>query len=241
MTTRINFMPDKAEFPIEAGEILTLEEYKKRRQITETSMLRDEALTAAKASAEDAVLKYTDRDFTTAQALETREFPWEIHSTVLDTDDFVGKPSEIVFEIPGVGAAGFFQTNAYWVGPREGPTYYYIDFTPARNLAAPSIGAMGFERNLDTYFSRGDNIDAVTVKVTAEFGWPGGAPASVLQAVTWLVDEFAAKATPTGEELQSEAIADLAYAYQRDQTKERPAVLPPRVQQLLDPYRRIAL
>lgn len=223
--------------------ILTLAEYKTRKQISEAEPERDLAIEAALESAEDAVLQYTGRDFNTAQAVETREYPWEIHTTILETDDFVGKPSSVTFEVPGVGGSTTpYPLAAYWVGPREGKTCYYLDFTPSRAyLSSVSIGVMGFERNLDTYFERsGGNVDAVTAYVTAEFGWPGDSPASVKQAVTWLVDEFN-EVTDTGEELQAEGIANLTYAYQREPTKERTASLPPRVQQLLDPYRRIAL
>jgi hypothetical protein len=217
--------------------ILSLAEYKTRRSLTEASTERDEAITAALASAEDAVLQYTGRDFTTAEAAETREFPWEVHTTILETDDFVGKPTGITLEIPGVGSASPLPANAFWLGPREGPTHYYIDFTPARNLSSPSIGAMGFTRNLDTYFSRGGGADAVTAHVTAVFGWPGDAPASVKQAVTWLVDEFR-KNEGTQGDVQAEAIANLSYVYQRISEEN---TLPPRVTTLLDPYRRIAL
>lgn len=221
----------------EPGRILTLAEYKARRQKTESSVERDEALEAALASAEDSILQYTGRDFTTPQVVETREFPWEVHSVILETDDFVGKPSSISFEVPGVGAAAVFPTNAYWLGPREGPTHYYIDFTPSKNLSSPSIGAMGFTRNLDTYFGSRGGADAVNVLVTAEFGWPGGAPASVKQAATWLVDEFS-KSEGTQGDVQAEAIANLSYVYQRISEEN---TLPPRVTTLLDPYRRLAL
>lgn len=217
--------------------ILDLTEYKTRRQITEASTERDEAIEAALASAEDAVLQYTGRDFTTAQVDETREFPWEIHTTILETDDFVGKPSAITFEVPGQGGAVTMPSGRYWLGPREGPTHYYIDFTPAGNLSSPSVGAMGFTRNLDTYFSDSGGPDAVTAKVTAKFGWPGDSPASVKQAVTWLVDEFR-KSEGTQGDVQAEAIANLSYVYQRISEEN---TLPPRVTTLLDPYRRIAL
>lgn len=220
------------------SQILELKEYKKRRELNEANTERDEAIEAAIASAEDAVLQYTGRDFTSAQVTETREFPWEIHSTILDTDDFVGKPSSISFELPGAGSAVIFPTNAYWLGPREGSTYYYIDFTPAKNLPATSIGVMGFTSNLDTFFSNGTGVDAVTVKVDAKFGWPGEIPASVKQAVTWLVDSFR-KSEGTQGDLQAEAIANLSYVYQRE--REEQHELPARVMALLDPYRRIAL
>lgn len=219
--------------------ILTLTEYKKRRQIVAVDAARDEALEAALASAEDEVLKYTDRDFTKAEEAETREYPFEIHATVLDTDDFVGKPTLIEFEVPGVGLVPFTTMNAYWLGPREGPTSYYIDFTPAKVLSLPSIGAMGFTRNLDRYYGDGaGQADAVTAKITAVFGWPGGAPAGVQQAVAWLVDEFV-KAEGNEGELQAEGIAGLSYVYQR--AREEQHELPSRVMALLDPYRRQAL
>lgn len=218
--------------------ILSVSDYKTRRQLTEASAERDAAITAALASAEDAVLQYTGRDFTTPEGTETREFPWEVHTAILETDDFVGKPIGITLEVPGVGAGSALPTGAYWLGPREGPTHYYIDFTPARNLSLPSIGAMGFTRNLDTYFENASGApDAVTAKVTANFGWPGEAPASVKQAVTWLVDEFR-KSEGTQGDVQAEAIANLSYVYQRISEEN---TLPPRVTTLLDPYRRIAL
>lgn len=238
------YTPDGSALKTEAPTstpIITLDEYKVRRQLTEANPLRDEAIQASILATEDAILKYTDRDFGSGEVIETREFPWEIHTIVLDTDDFTGSPLSITFELPGIGEAAIFPTNSFWVGPREGPTFFYIDFTPAKQLSAVSIGEMGFTRNLDTFFARGGGeVDAVTVKVEANWGWPGGAPASIQQAAVWLVDEFNAQ-TPNGEEVQAEGIANLTYAYQREPTKERAAVLPPRVQQLLEPYRRIAL
>lgn len=218
--------------------ILSLAEYKTRRAITEASTERDEAITAALSSAEDAVLQYTGRDFTTTQGIETREYPWEVHTLILETDDFVGKPTSITLEVPGIASIPMLPTNAYWLGPREGATFYYIDFTPAKNLSSPSIGAMGFTRNLDTYFARGGGADAVTARVTANYGWPGESPASIKQAVTWLVDEFR-KAEGNQGDLQAEGIADLNFVYQRQ--REEQHELPPRVMALLDPYRRLAL
>lgn len=222
----------------EPNRILSLAEYRARRKLNEASKERDEALEAALSSAEDAVLQYTNRDFTTATVIETREFPWEAHTMILETDDFVGKPTGISFEVPGVGGVGAFPPNAFWLGPREGTTHYYIDFTPSKNLSTASIGAMGFMRNLDTYFGRGGGVDYVTVHVTAEFGWPGAAPASIKQAVTWLVDEFC-KSDGTQGDIQAEAIADLSFVYQRIREEEHE--LPARVMALLAPYRRISL
>lgn len=207
--------------------ILSLEEYKERRQLTEASAERDAAATAAIESAEDAVLQYTGRDFTTAQAIETKTYIYD-GSGILETDDFV--------ELDSVSVDGDALASLnYAAGPREGQTYYWLDFTGVPRASAQ----MGFTRNLDRLYDgcRGARR-YVTVAVKAKFGWPGGAPASVVQAVTWLVDEFS-KEHGTGGDIQAESIADLSYVYQRD--TEGIAVLPPRVQFLLDPYRRIAL
>lgn len=217
--------------------ILSLAEYKTRRQLTEANTERDEAIEAALESAEDAVLQFTGRDFNTAQNVETREFPWEIHTQILETDDFVEAPTGIELEVPGGGGLTPFPNDTYWLGPREGSTYYYIDFTPAANLSSFSMGQMNFTRNLDTFYGRNSGYDYATVKVTAKFGWPGEAPGGVKQAVAWLVDEMAKKERTQGE-IQAEAIADLSYAYQR---VEEERALPARVTALLDPYRRLAL
>jgi hypothetical protein len=227
-------------FEFAAAGILPLAEYKKRRQLTEASQERDESIEAALLSAEDTVLKYTGRDFTTAQAVETRQYPWEVHTMILETDDFVGAPTTIALEAPG-GIAGpiGFPTSAYWLGPHDEETNYWIDFTPAKNLSLTSIGQMGFMRNLDTiYSSHRGSLDIVTVNVSAKFGWPKAAPASIKQAVTWLADGFR-KNEGTQGDLQAEGIADLSYVYQR--LREEQHELPARVMALLDPYRRLAL
>lgn len=208
--------------------ILSLSEYKARRELTEASVERDEALTAALDAAEDTVLQYTGRDFTTAQAIETKTYVYD-GSGILETDDFV--------EATAVSIEGTTLSDLNFVaGPREGQTFYWIDFTA---VPRPSP-AMGFTRNLDVLFERdaGRNTRQYTrVSVTAKFGWPGGAPGSVKQAVAWLVDEFAKPEGNQGD-VQAEAIANLSYVYQRI-SEER--TLPPRVATLLDPYRRIAL
>lgn len=214
------------------NRILTLEEYKKRREIDTASAARDDALEAALIGAEDIALKYTGRDFSAAQAAETREYSYD-DSVILETDDFV---TALSVTIDGRSLA----PGAYLLGPREGETYYWIDFSPSARGLSYSEGQMGFTRNLDTHFaaygSAGRRYSTVTVNAT--FGWPGGAPASVQQAIVFLVDEFAKSQGSVGD-IQAESIADLSYVYQRD--AEGNAILPPRVALLLDPYRRIAL
>lgn len=208
--------------------ILTLAEYKKRRQLTEASTERDEAIEAALESAEDAVLQYTGRDFNTAQAVESKTYTYD-GSGILETDDFVD------LESISVEGRGLTDLN-YEAGPREGQTYYWLDFTAVPRQSP----AMGFTRNLDTIFEREcgrRGRQYVRIEVKAKFGWPGGAPAGVKQAVTWLVDEFR-KSEGTQGDVQAEAIANLSYVYQRISEENS---LPARVITLLDPYRRIAL
>lgn len=207
--------------------ILTLAEFKTRRQMSEASTERDEAITAALESAEDAVLKYTDRDFNTAQNVETKTYVYD-GSGILETDDFI-ELSGVSIEGDALGGLNFNP------GPREGQTFYWIDFTA---VARPSP-AMGFTRNLDRLFGQEPSCGRhyANVQVSAKFGWPGGAPASVKQAVTWLVDEFFKKEGTQGD-IQAEAIANLSYVYQRISEEND---LPPRVRTLLDLYRRVSL
>lgn len=209
------------------NKIMSLEEYKVRRQITEASKERDEAIEAALESAEDAVLQYAGRDFATEPTLDTREYIYD-GSGILETDDFV--------DLSAVNAGGTaLGPMSVVAGPREGMTYYWLDFTGVPQQSPQ----MGFTRNLDTLFEescrRGRRY--LQVSVTAKYGWPGGAPASVKQAVTWLVDEFFKKEGTQGD-VQAEAIANLSYVYQRISEQNQ---LPPRVITLLDPYRRLAL
>jgi hypothetical protein len=208
--------------------ILSLTEYKKRRSLNEASKERDEATEAAIVSAEDAILKYTDRDFNDAQNVETRTYVYD-GSGILETDDFV--------ELTGVSVEGAALTTLnFHPGPRTGETFYWIDFTGVPRQSP----LMGFTRNEDRIFDQRVGVPGpryVNVQVTAKFGWPGGAPASVVQAAVWLVDEFR-KSQGTQGEIQAEGIADLSFVYQRINEESK---LPARIMALLEPYRRIAL
>lgn len=210
------------------NKIITLSEYKMRREMNEANPQRDEAIEAALSSAEDAILRYTGRDFSTAGAIESRTYHYD-GSGILETDDFIEVSAVIVAGNPLV-------SQNFIPGPREGETFYYIDFSGVPRQSPQ----MGFTRNLDTIFEREGGRprrQVVEVHVTAKFGWPGGAPASVKQAVVWLVDEFRKKEGSQGE-IQAEGIADLNFVYQR---MNEESILPARITALLDPYRRISL
>ncbi len=215
-------------FDVSSSEILTLSAYKMRRKLTEASKERDEAIEAAIASAEDAVLKYTQRDFTMAQEIETKTYMYD-GSGILEADDFVDLTA---ISVEGSALA----TTNFMPGPREGETYYWLDFTAVPRQSPQ----MGLARNLDRSFecpSDHHGRQYAKVDITAKFGWPGGAPASVKQAVTWLVDEFVATQGTRGD-VQAEAIADLSYVYQRISEE---SALPARILALLEPYRRLSL
>jgi len=208
------------------SKIITLDEYKKRREITEASAERDEATEAALASAEDAVLRYTGRDFGQAGTIETRTYNYD-GSGILETDDFV--------DVTAVTVGGQPLTGQNFIpGPREGETFYFIDFSGVPRQSP----LMGFTRNEDVLLATpGRARQYASVQVAAKFGWPGGAPASVKQAVVWLVDEFRKKEGTQGD-IQAEGIADLNFVYQRMNEQSQ---LPARITALLEPYRRIAL
>lgn len=203
--------------------ILTLEEYNSRRELTEASPERDEASEAAIAAAEDAVLQHTGRDFTQPAGAETRTYVYD-ETGILEVDDFTN--------LTAITMEGQSQLQGWTAGPREGATFYWIDFGGIRQ-ASPE---MGFSRNLDTLLPR-NGRRRTNVSITAEFGWPGAAPASVKQAVTWLADEMR-KSTGNQGDVQAEGIADLNYVYQRINES---SMMPARVLALLDPYRRISL
>lgn len=211
-----------------SGSILSLAEYKKRRSLNEANPQRDEALEAAIASAEDAILRFTSRDFTQAQSAETRTYVYD-GSGILETDDFV--------DLESVTAEGSTLSVRNFVpGPREGETFFWIDFTGVPRQSP----LMGFTRNEDRIFDQQLGVPGpryINVQVTAKFGWPGGAPASVVQAAVWLVDTFV-KSQGTQGEIQAEGIADLSFVYQRINEESK---LPARITALLEPYRRVAL
>lgn len=208
------------------NKIIDLEEYKLRRKVTEASKENDEAIEAALLSAEDAVLQYTGRDFSMEPTLETKTYVYD-GSGILETDDFV--------DLSAVNAEGNVLSAMNVIpGPREGATYYWLDFTGVPRQSP----AMGFTRNLDTIFRESTpGRTYLQVDVSAKYGWPGGAPASVKQAVTWLADEFRQSGGTQGD-VQAEAIANLSYVYQRISEEN---VLPPRITALLNPYRRLSL
>lgn len=202
--------------------ILSLTEYKTLRGITDTD--RDNSLTMALAGAEDAVLRYTGRDFTTAETVQTKTYTYN-GSGILAVDDVVTVSALTVNDAT-------VTDDYYFLGPAaDGPPYSLIEID-ACGFGSP---LMGFTRNLDTLMPwrrrRG------RAAVTGTFGWPGAAPGSVKMAVAYLVDEFAPEHAGDSTGLQAEGIDSYNVVYQAaeaDQTGEDR--LPPRVEQLLSNF-----
>lgn len=217
------------------ADILSVSDYKTLRGITDAA--RDASLALGAAAATDAILQYTDRDFTTLEETATRKFPYDF-SGILETDDFVSV-SDVVLD----GRSLVVDVD-YFPGPSMGPgqTFYWLDLSLVRG-ASP---AMGFTRNEDVLAREGfltrRRRPVTQVSVTAAYGWPSsGPPASVKLAAAWLIDEAAPafEAAATGH--QAEAIADLSFVNASPEERSGPPVLPPRVISLLEPFRRLSV
>lgn len=217
------------------SEILELKDYKARRGITGTG--QDAELEPALLAAEDAVVKYTGRDFTTQGKAEERVYTWD-YTTILETDDFTSLQSIAV-------GGTVLRSTEYDVGPREGETFYWIDFSRYWQRSSFSAGQMGFMNNADVRYEErlllngGSGAAFTEVEIDATWGWEGGAPPSVQQAVVELVDAFK-RSQGTAGDIQAESIADLSYVFQRT-NNESATLLPPRVTQLLEPFRRVVV
>lgn len=221
-------MSEYEETPLseeESGQILTVEQYKALRGITGTD--RDVQITAAIPSAEDAVIRYSQRAFNQAPEVATRSFVYEGQS-ILEIDD-----AQNVTEVKFDGRQ--IPPESYILGPQGiGEVLYYIEL-----LDYPFYG---YDPYIDP-FLRNTHLEhrrrrKRIVEVTATYGWPQ-APASVVQAVAFLLDEYAPANEPRGG-LQAEAIVDYSRVFDKHYANE-PAVLPPHVRELLDQFRRVLL
>lgn len=210
------------------ADILTVAEYKTARKITDAG--RDAQLRLAVEGAQDTVLRYTDRDFTTTPANAVRRYTYD-GSGIVELDDCA------VVTLVKLGDRTLTADSDYITGPVNGDVIYWLDFGWGAGVQLGSP-AMGFTSNQDVL---GVRQRFNFVEVTASFGWPAASiPPSVRQATIWLVDEFTADDADT-EGLQAHSIADYSQVFSGEETRNEPAILPPRVRQLLDPFRRVVL
>lgn len=200
--------------------ILALADYKTLRGITGTA--RDAELQIGLDGAEDAVMRYTGRDFTAAETTQTKTYPYN-GSGILTVEDAVTVTS---LTIDGVAVA----PELYFLGG-PGPPYSLIELD-AFPFGSP---VMGFRRNLDTLMPRLPRTGRAAV--TGTFGWPGQAPGSVRMAVAYLVDEFAPEEAGDASGVQAKSIESYSVVYQpAEADQEGSDRLPPRVEQLLAPF-----
>lgn len=210
------------------ADILTVEEYKTARKIRGSD--RDDQIRLGIEGAQDAVLRYTDRDFTTTPASATRRYTYD-GSGIVEIDDCA-----VVTSVK-LGSRTLTADRDYITGPVNGDVIYWLDFGWGGGVQ-PGSPAMGFTSNQDVL---GIRQRFNFVEVTASFGWPAASiPPSVRQAAIWLVDEFVSDEQGT-EGLQAQSISDFSQVYTGEDPRNEPAILPPRVRQLLDPFRRVVL
>lgn len=200
--------------------LLELNDYKSLRGIEDTD--RDAALMLGLEAAEAAVKSITGESFATASGVSTKTFDYN-GSGFLTTPYFT---TATAVAVDGQTLGSEF----YTVGPPEGPPFNTI--SPG---AGPSSPLMGFRRNLDTYFGCWWARRACRVAVTAEWGWPAGAPADVKMAVAMLTDEFAPKEDADAEGVQARAIESYSVVYGSSNSAGE---LPPQVRELLATYTR---
>lgn len=218
-----------AKISLDPGEqtILTLDQYKALRGIENSK--RDAQFEMAIPGAEDAAVRYTQRAFTQVPTVGTRSFVYESQS-ILEIDD-CQSVTEVKFD--GVPIAA----ENYIAGPQGiGEVFYYVELLNYPwAIYDPYIDP--FIRNVHPeHRTRRKRI----VEITATYGWPT-VPFSVRQAVAFLVDEFASETAAAGAGgVAAEAIVDYSKVFEKA-TREESAVLPPRVAELLDPFRRVLL
>lgn len=205
--------------------ILDTAGYKTLRGITTAD--RDAQITAALPAAEDALARYIERDITVDPVTETRKYRYE--GPIVNIDDAIS-----ITEVKIDDAVLVADTN-YTAEPYDqSQPYYYLDL--AGYTTRPASPLMGFMRNEDVLGRRAFTF----VTVTAEWGWPDPKPEALKMAVALLVDELA-PATSDRRGISAEAVADTSVVYESPEAATAPPALPPAVEQLVNPFRRIVL
>jgi len=205
--------------------ILSLSEYKTMRGITDAT--RDSQLTLGIAQAEDAVIRFTGRDFKKVPAVETRKYPLE--GPIVNIDD-AGEITQV-----SVDGYGLVSDTNYIAQPYGEGVVYWLDL--GEWWGRPASPLMGFTRNEDTLSQRTFRF----VSVTASFGWPAASLPPVLKLATALIVDEAFSAAADNRGISAEAVADTSVVYESPEPASAPASLPPAVEELLNPFRRITL
>lgn len=206
-------------------EILSMADYKSLRNITGAD--QDPALTVALPIAEDAVVRYTQRAFNVEPVTETRSFVYE------------GQPIIEIDDATSVSAVSFdgraIASDTFILGPQSSSeVFYWVELLEDSNASFdPMIDP--FIRNVHPGRRRRRRV----IEVTASYGWPT-VPLSIRGAVADIADELYEEVVQA-QGVTAEAIADYSRVFANEDPRQAPAALPPRVRQLLDPFRRVVL
>lgn len=206
------------------SEIITLNQLKDSLGIPYTDTTKDIRLEQAISSASSAIRTYLDRDFGTSIVTEERSFVYE-GSGVLEIDDCaVGSITQVTV------ADRVLSTKEYLAQPfRRTPVHFWIELAPAYGISP----AMGFTWNLDTYYLYANPITKLlTVKITADWGWPT-IPDDIQQAAVYTAAAMAESPKPY--------VSQNYGSYSVQMPTPFDCAIPERAQALLAPYQRLRL
>lgn len=210
------------------ANIVTRDEYKTYAGVSGTA--HDDQIDAALPWVDDVIRNYTDRDFATEVATETRTYRVKPKSRYVDIDDCTNI-TNVALGAHNLGA------NEYTPGPpAPSPVYYWIELYYRVGGVSPE---MGFTYNLDRLYDL--VVPQTTLAVTADYGWEV-APGDVKLAASEILKSVIGGEDSGGGEKQSEAIDSYSISWQPQSVNtDRVSALPRKAVDLLDQYRRINL
>lgn len=219
-------------------DLLTLTELKQARGESLSDTSNDVRYTWMLKSASTIIRNFSGRDFGAAQLTEERVFPYD-GSGYLDIDD-ASAITDVKLVIPN-STDITLDSSWQWVAmpPRrdDSPVFWYIIIPVSGGNGIPFSPAMGFERNLDVYYSEhGFPILPQTAKVTGTWGWPV-VPDDVKQAAIWTIEEWAGR--DDGEALSAEAIAGYSRSWGRQGANSPALAIPDRARDVLASYAKL--
>jgi hypothetical protein len=206
------------------SEIITLNQLKDSLGIPYTDTTKDIRLEQAISSASSAIRTYLDRDFGTALVTEQRSFIYD-GSGVLEIDDCASGSITDVTILDRSLSEEEFRAQPF----RRSPVNFWIELAPSRGISPE----MGFTWGLDTYQLYANPImDTLTVKVTANWGWPV-IPDDIQQAAIYTAAAMAESPKPYMSQNYG------SYSIQMPAPFD--CAIPERAQALLAPYQRLRL
>jgi len=206
------------------SEIITLNQLKDSLGIPYTDTTKDIRLEQAISSASSAIRTYLDRDFGTALVTEERSFIYD-GSGVLEIDDCASGSITQVTVADRVLTPKEFLAHPF----RRSPVNFWVELAPAYGISP----AMGFTWGLDTYYLYANPITRLlTVKITADWGWPI-IPDDIQQAAVYTAAAMAESPKPYMSQNYG------SYSIQMPAPFD--CAIPERAQALLAPYQRLRL